>query len=65
MVLDSFRLDGRVALVTGANRGLGRGAAVALAGGRRGRAARTGGEHGTARVSGADDPGRVRLPSER
>jgi len=31
MILDSFRLDGRVALVTGANRGLGQGAAVALA----------------------------------
>jgi 2-deoxy-D-gluconate 3-dehydrogenase len=31
MILDSFRLDGRVALVTGANRGLGQGYAVALA----------------------------------
>ncbi len=31
MILDSFRLDGRVALVTGANRGLGEGYAVALA----------------------------------
>jgi 2-deoxy-D-gluconate 3-dehydrogenase len=31
MVLDTFRLDGRVALVTGGNRGLGRGAALALA----------------------------------
>jgi len=31
MVLDSFRLDGRVALVTGGNRGLGQAAAVALA----------------------------------
>jgi 2-deoxy-D-gluconate 3-dehydrogenase len=31
MVLDSFRLDGKVALVTGASRGLGRGAALALA----------------------------------
>ncbi|MFQ6155933.1 2-dehydro-3-deoxy-D-gluconate 5-dehydrogenase KduD [Micrococcus luteus] len=31
MVLDSFRLDGKVALVTGASRGLGQGAAVALA----------------------------------
>jgi len=30
-VLDGFRLDGRVALVTGASRGLGRGAALALA----------------------------------
>jgi 2-deoxy-D-gluconate 3-dehydrogenase len=30
-VLDSFRLDGRVALVTGADRGLGQGLAVALA----------------------------------
>jgi 2-deoxy-D-gluconate 3-dehydrogenase len=31
MILDSFSLDGRVALVTGANRGLGAAAAVALA----------------------------------
>jgi 2-deoxy-D-gluconate 3-dehydrogenase len=31
MVLDSFRLDGKVALVTGASRGLGQGAALALA----------------------------------
>jgi len=31
MILDSFRLDGRVALVTGANRGLGQAAAIALA----------------------------------
>jgi 2-deoxy-D-gluconate 3-dehydrogenase len=31
MILDSFRLDGRVALVTGGNRGLGRACAVALA----------------------------------
>jgi len=31
MILDSFRLDGRVALVTGANRGLGQAYAVALA----------------------------------
>lgn len=31
MILDSFRLDGRVALVTGSTRGLGQGAAVALA----------------------------------
>ena len=31
MILDAFRLDGRVALVTGSSRGLGRGAAVALA----------------------------------
>lgn len=31
MVLDSFRLDGRIALVTGSSRGLGQGAAVALA----------------------------------
>ncbi|NNH03640.1 2-dehydro-3-deoxy-D-gluconate 5-dehydrogenase KduD [Microbacterium ulmi] len=30
-MLDSFRLDGRVALVTGSSRGLGQGAAVALA----------------------------------
>jgi 2-deoxy-D-gluconate 3-dehydrogenase len=30
-VLDSFRLDGRVAVVTGGNRGLGRAAATALA----------------------------------
>ena len=31
MILDSFRLDGKVALVTGSSRGLGQGAAVALA----------------------------------
>ena len=31
MILDSFRLDGRVALVTGSTRGLGQGAALALA----------------------------------
>jgi 2-deoxy-D-gluconate 3-dehydrogenase len=31
MILDGFRLDGRVALVTGANRGLGQGCALALA----------------------------------
>ncbi len=31
MVLDRFRLDGRVALVTGAKQGLGQGAAIALA----------------------------------
>lgn len=31
MILDTFRLDGRVALVTGSTRGLGQGAAVALA----------------------------------
>jgi len=31
MVLDSFRLDGKVALVTGTSRGLGEGAALALA----------------------------------
>lgn len=31
MILDDFRLDGRVALVTGSSRGLGRQAAVALA----------------------------------
>jgi 2-deoxy-D-gluconate 3-dehydrogenase len=31
MVLDQFRLDGRVALITGANRGIGAGLAVALA----------------------------------
>ncbi len=31
MILDLFRLDGRVALVTGANRGLGQAAAIALA----------------------------------
>ena len=31
MILDRFRLDGRVALVTGGNRGLGQAYAVALA----------------------------------
>jgi 2-deoxy-D-gluconate 3-dehydrogenase len=31
MILDSFRLDGRVAVVTGGNRGLGQGCAIALA----------------------------------
>jgi 2-dehydro-3-deoxy-D-gluconate 5-dehydrogenase len=31
MILDQFRLDGKVALVTGTSRGLGQGAAVALA----------------------------------
>jgi 2-deoxy-D-gluconate 3-dehydrogenase len=31
MILDSFRLDGRTALITGTSRGLGRGAALALA----------------------------------
>ena len=31
MILDSFRLDGRIALITGSSRGLGQGAAVALA----------------------------------
>jgi 2-deoxy-D-gluconate 3-dehydrogenase len=31
VILDSFRLDGRVALVTGSTRGLGQGAAIALA----------------------------------
>jgi len=31
VILDSFRLDGKVALVTGTSRGLGRGAATALA----------------------------------
>ncbi len=31
MILDQFRLDGKVALVTGTSRGLGQGSAVALA----------------------------------
>jgi 2-deoxy-D-gluconate 3-dehydrogenase len=31
MILDSFRLDGKVALVTGARQGLGQGLALALA----------------------------------
>lgn len=29
MILESFRLDGKVALVTGSSRGLGQGAALA------------------------------------
>jgi 2-deoxy-D-gluconate 3-dehydrogenase len=31
MILDSFRLDGKIALITGSSRGLGQGAALALA----------------------------------
>ncbi|MGN6763302.1 MAG: SDR family NAD(P)-dependent oxidoreductase, partial [Leifsonia sp.] len=31
MILDSFRLDGKVALVSGSSRGIGQGAAIALA----------------------------------
>ena len=31
MIIDSFRLDGKVALVTGAARGLGQGMSLALA----------------------------------
>jgi len=32
MILDQFRLDGKVALITGGSRGLGLGMAAALAG---------------------------------